>query len=218
MAINPEASSSKALKPEVKEIQLFKNPVLEALTHIHPIAPLLIWSPIWVGLLLWGLGRSSVGALVLIGFAAFGLISWTLLEYGLHRFGFHFRAKSRFARRLVYLFHGNHHDEPNCATRLVMPPAVSLVLGGVVYLIILKLVPPGPSEFYFAGMVLGYLIYDYIHFSVHHFDWENKWFKRLKRNHFLHHYHCSGSKWGVSSPLWDIVFGTYESRKERGRS
>jgi sterol desaturase/sphingolipid hydroxylase (fatty acid hydroxylase superfamily) len=57
---------------------------------------------------------------------------------------------------------------------------------------------------------VGYLCYDYIHFATHHFRPRTRVGKFLKQHHMLHHFAEHGSRWGVSSPMWDYVFGTLE--------
>jgi sterol desaturase/sphingolipid hydroxylase (fatty acid hydroxylase superfamily) len=145
-----------------------------------------------------------------------GIFSWTFFEYSLHRFGFHYSAKTAGGKWIVYLFHGNHHEDPHDSTRLVMPPAVSIFVGAFIYLICRSVLTHGSSEYFFVGMVWGYLVYDYTHFAIHHFEPRTRMGKYLKRHHYLHHYDHLGSKWGVSTPLWDHVFGTYHSKK-RGK-
>jgi hypothetical protein len=57
-----------------------------------------------------------------------GLILWTLIEYGVHRFVFHFKPRNAWQERISFLFHGVHHAQPMAKSRLVMPPAVSIPL------------------------------------------------------------------------------------------
>ncbi|NBP25606.1 MAG: fatty acid hydroxylase, partial [Proteobacteria bacterium] len=113
-------------------IRLFKNPVLEALTHVHPSIPFLLWVPIVAYQLLTAVkGGMEAGALT--AWVALGLLFWTLTEYSMHRWVFHFQADSKAGKYLVFLFHGIHHDDPQDPTRLVMPPVVSLSLGALFF-------------------------------------------------------------------------------------
>jgi sterol desaturase/sphingolipid hydroxylase (fatty acid hydroxylase superfamily) len=61
----------------------------------------------------------------------------------------------------------------------------------------------------FAGTALGYLAYDYIHFYTHHARPRHAVGRWLRRYHLLHHHDQEEARFGVSSPLWDLVFGTY---------
>ena len=97
-----------------------------------------------------------------------GVAIWTLTEYWLHRLLFHWEPKFRGGDRLHFIIHGVHHDHPNDAMRLVMPPAVSVPLAAL-FLGLYVLVFGTPHAFpAFAGFILGYLSYDYMHYHVHH--------------------------------------------------
>lgn len=198
-----------------KSIRVFKSPFLEKFTHVHPLTPLVVWSPI-VGWLIWRtfslyeLNLYSVGAIGLTG-----VLSWTLLEYILHRFLFHFKAESTAGQWLHFLIHGLHHQDPLDPTRLVMPPIVSVVLAILFFSLFKMVLGPIWVEPFFAFFLVGYLCYDYIHFYVHHFVPTTRLGKFLKQSHMIHHYVDPEARWGVSSPLWDYVFGTWAAVKEK---
>lgn len=188
-------------------IRLFKNPVLEALTHVHPSVPFLIWIPIVVYQTVLAV-RSDLGWTGTASWFALGVLFWTLTEYSMHRWVFHYQAESRFGRYLVFLFHGIHHDDPQDPTRLVMPPVVSLSLGALFYALFVAVMGVEFTRPFFSGFIGGYLVYDYIHFATHHFRPRTAWGKSVKEHHMKHHYLKKGGKWGVSTPLWDVLFGT----------
>ena len=194
-----------------KSIRVFQNPLLERFTHVHPLTPLIFWGP-FVGYLIWrsfslhDLSLAEVGAYGVIGF-----FSWTLAEYLLHRFVFHFETESPLGQKIHFLIHGIHHADPNDATRLVMPPVAGVIIACVLYLLFRFFLGPIFVEPFFAFFVLGYLCYDYTHFAVHHFVPRTRVGKYLKHSHMQHHYVCPTSRWGVSSPFWDYVFGTVDT-------
>lgn len=203
------------MQKSYKSIRVFKNSYLEKLTHVHPITPLVVWVPIagwltWRSFDLYHLSATSVGIL-----GAGGFFTWTLLEYLLHRFVFHFEGEGPIVQRLHFLVHGLHHVDPVDPTRLVMPPSASLVLGAFVYALFRYILGSIWVEPFFAFMIVGYLCYDYIHYSVHHFTPRTKFGKLLKQSHMQHHYVNPNSRWGVSSPFWDYVFGTLEGVKDK---
>ena len=191
-----------------QSIRLFKNPLLEALTHVHPSVPFILWIPIIFAVLYRA--EVSLTLLPLVIFFALGLFFWTATEYLMHRYVFHFEASTKAGKYLVFLFHGIHHDDPQDPTRLVMPPAVSLLLGSAFYFLFLLMMGPVVSAPFFSGFIVGYLIYDYIHFAIHHFKPRTEVGRILKDNHMKHHFIAQHGKWGVSSPLWDHVFGTFK--------
>ncbi len=117
---------------------------------------------------------------------------WTLTEYCLHRFVFHYPAQSRAGKYLVFLFHGVHHATPRDKTRLVMPPAGGIILMIVLYQIFRLAVPAPWIEPFLAFFIIGYLAYDYIHYATHHFPMRSKLLHFLKVYHLQHHYGAKG--------------------------
>jgi sterol desaturase/sphingolipid hydroxylase (fatty acid hydroxylase superfamily) len=197
-------------------IRLFKSDFLEFFTHISPVAVTLIWSPVILFFLVRAFVINPFAAFpwhILLGFIL-GLFVWTLVEYTLHRFLFHFKSRAPWMDRIIYLFHGIHHHQPQIKTRLVMPPVVSVPLAfifyGLVYLVVaILLKAPLWIEPLMAGLLLGYLIYDLIHYATHHFPMKRGYFKYLRKYHMQHHFKTPEQRFGVSSPLWDYVFGTH---------
>jgi len=190
----------------ISKLRLFKTPLLEACTHVHPIVPLIMWTPI-ISFLFWRNYMAYHHSLSIYALTMFtGLLVWSLVEYVLHRYGFHFAAKSWLGKRLVFLFHGLHHDDPSDATRLVMPPLPGIVLGYMFYLLFSTIVAAPYLDLFFAFFMIGYLIYDYIHYATHHFPMTNPIGRFLKKYHLQHHYSGDYCKFGVSNPLWDYVF------------
>ena len=126
---------------EHQSIRLFENDFLERLSHVHPITPLLMWSPIAAWLFWRSATLYELPTLPLIGIALAGAFVWTFSEYCLHRFLFHFPAKSKLGKWLVFLFHGNHHEDPKDKTRLVMPPAGAIPIMLVLYLLFGLFIP-----------------------------------------------------------------------------
>ena len=185
---------------------MFESRVLDALSRVHPIVPVLIFVPGIVALVAWGLTRVSV--LVSVGLLAGGYALWTLFEYWLHRLVFHFEPEDGIGARLHWIIHGVHHDHPNDPMRLVMPPAVSVPLGagvfGLLYLIFGARYAPGLG----AGFFLGYLVYDMMHYYLHHFRPHGRLGRMLRERHMRHHFQDDTRGFGISAPYWDEVFKT----------
>ena len=95
--------------------------------------PAIVFGPVVVGGVWLGLDRGlGAGETILLCRSAGSLI-WTLTEYWLHRLVFHWEPKFRGGDRLHFIIHGVHHDHPNDALRLVMPPAVSIPLAALFF-------------------------------------------------------------------------------------
>jgi sterol desaturase/sphingolipid hydroxylase (fatty acid hydroxylase superfamily) len=186
-------------------VRLFDNPVLEYFSHIHPATPVLTYVPV-VGVMLW-LSWANTGIMITLAFFSLGLLFWTLTEYVIHRWVFHYQPTSAFGKKIHFLVHGVHHDYPRDATRLVMPLLVSVPLA-VLFFFAFKM---AFTEFHFgifAGFMAGYVTYDSIHYATHHMKMEGRIGRFLKRYHLKHHYNDEHTAYGVSTPLWDYVFGT----------
>ena len=196
-------------------IRLFKSDFLEFFTHISPVTVTVLWLPVIVYFFVHSFTFISPGKFPLfipLG-VVIGLFVWTFSEYMLHRFVFHYKAKSERGKRITFLFHGIHHAQPKDKTRLVMPPVVSIPLALIFYgafvLIVGKiLAAPAWVSPTFSGFMAGYLTYDLTHYATHHFPMRRGVFKFLKRYHMQHHYKTPNMRFGVSSPLWDNVFKT----------
>ena len=109
--------------------------------------------------------------------------------------------------------HGVHHDHPKDKDRLSMPPVLSISLATLLLLFFRTIM--GDFAFSFtAGFLVGYANYLLVHYVVHIHRPPKNFFRQLWINHSIHHYRDGEIIFGVSSPLWDYVYGTME-RKNR---
>jgi len=133
-----------------------------------------------------------------------GAIGWTLVEYMLHRFVFHGAS----ARRLGAKEHRRHHAQVDyfapwwqkalaaiAATAIVLP-VVSLIAG-------LKL--GGACT---LGFISTYLLYEILHRRAHTEPPRSRYGRWRRKNHFAHHFVDPRLAQGVTTPIWDTVFGT----------
>lgn len=188
-----------------ESIQMFKSPLLEPLSKVHFSVPVFIYIPVICYFYYQAIAiqHSSIG-MFLAGVGG-GILLWTLTEYVLHRFIFHFEPKSQWGQRLHFIFHGVHHDYPNDALRLVMPPSVSIPLAIGFYFLFQAFLPQVMVPSFFATFVAGYLFYDISHYAIHHMNVKNAFWKKIKQHHMRHHYQDSTKGYGVSSVLWDKI-------------
>lgn len=185
---------------------MFESRVLDSFSRVHPVVPVVIFVPAIVLLAAWSLSQVTVAAT--LGLAVGGYLLWTLFEYWLHRIVFHFEPDAGLGARMHWIIHGVHHDHPNDPLRLVMPPAVSIPLGAVVfaalYLILGSSYAPGVG----AGFFTGYLVYDMTHYYLHHFRPRGRLGRILRERHMRHHFQDDTKAFGISAPYWDEVFRT----------
>ena len=193
---------------------LFKSRFLDFFSRIHPAVPALIYGPLIAALIVLG-ARDGLAALEIVLLVFAGFVLWTLSEYWLHRKVFHWDPDHPIGHRLHFIIHGVHHDHPNDRMRLVMPPGASIPLAALFFGIFWLAVGLPTALPLFAGFLIGYLVYDYTHYYLHHFVPRSDLGKRLREQHMRHHFQDHRYGFGVSSPLWDVVFRTLP-RTRRG--
>ena len=188
--------------------RMFKSDLFEAFSKVHFTVPLFIFLPVIFFFLYSSIWVHELRVLSIISLIIIGLFIWSLTEYTLHRFIFHFEPKSGFGQKIHFIFHGVHHDYPNDSKRLVMPPAVSLPLAIIFYILFRMILGTSFVAPFFVGFLTGYLFYDLTHYAIHHFNMHNKYWLAIKNHHMKHHYQDASKGFGVSTPLWDIIVGT----------
>ena len=82
------------------------------------------------------------------------------------------------------------------------------ILLGAIFFGIYWLIISENTFFFWPGFFVGYASYLYVHYIVHAWKPPKNFFKILWEHHNLHHYVYDDKAYGVSSPLWDVVFGT----------
>ncbi len=147
-----------------------------------------------------------------------GILSWTLIEYALHRFIFHSSARSLFGRKLLYAAHLSHHDNPRATNRLFSGLVISLPIAAA-YLLLAWIATGSlrAAAYLFTGLVAGYCCYEWLHFQAHHRRPRLRLFRYLRRYHLLHHYQTPEHRFGVTSPLFDVLLGTFRSVRSHRR-
>jgi 4-hydroxysphinganine ceramide fatty acyl 2-hydroxylase len=188
-------------------VRMFESDFMEFFSRVHPVTPLVLYVPVICYMLYNSVWQRQLSIVAVTALFLLGVLLWTLTEYLIHRYVFHYEPKTRWGKRLHYVIHGVHHDYPNDARRLVMPPVVSIPLAflfyGLFLLIFGNLTPP-----VFAGLVFGYVCYDMLHYATHHLAMKRGAWLWLKKYHLRHHFNDDHVGYGISSPLWDYVFRT----------
>ncbi len=193
-------------------IRLFKNNIFDSLSKVHFTVPLYIFIPA----IIFFCYKAFTFKISITGFIIYflaGLMVWTITEYLLHRFIFHYHPTSGFGKQLHFIFHGVHHDYPRDKKRLVMPPSASIPLATLFYFLFSLMLEQKILFAFFPGFLLGYLTYDMMHYAMHHHNFKNPVLKRIKQHHMLHHYQDPSKGYGVSSSLWDIILKSNFNRQ-----
>lgn len=195
-------------------IRLFRSDFLEFFSHISPLTVAVVWAPVVAFFVGSAVLDSAEKAWYVVPLGVFvGWFVWTFVEYTMHRFIFHYHPKTERLKRVFFVMHGVHHAQPMCKTRLVMPPAISVPVALVFFLLFqfLTVRVLGAPEWLnpvFGGFIGGYLVYDLMHYSIHHSSVRSGIFFAIRTHHLRHHGACSFMRYGVTFSLWDHVFGT----------
>jgi dihydroceramide fatty acyl 2-hydroxylase len=194
-------------------ITMYRSALIERVfAKAHPLTPGVWFGPLIAYGLVRSFGNVSSWAIGLLFLA--GVLLWTLFEYVVHRFPMH-RVLGPSRKRLPhFLLHGYHHEFPNDPMRLVAPLPASWGGALLVWIVYYFAVGPRLAWPLFCGTCAGYVAYDWIHYYTHHFRPKTRIGRFLRRYHMEHHYRDSTSHFGISSPLWDFVFGTAKTRSQ----
>lgn len=180
--------------------------------------PMALYVPLGILITLISLSSHPRALGEVMGFIVIGIVSWTLIEYVLHRFVFHESKLKEPWRNLTSAFHLSHHQAVAVheADIVITRPAGSVPFA-IFFYFLFSLVTWSFSAgaLIEVGAFIGYLAYEGVHYGVHHFTPKTQLGQFLKTYHFQHHLHCPKSRFGVTSPFWDVVFGTYYAKPKR---
>jgi sterol desaturase/sphingolipid hydroxylase (fatty acid hydroxylase superfamily) len=133
-------------------------------------------------------------------FALLGAAGWTLVEYLLHRWLYHHVSFFREA-------HAAHHAEPNA--HIGAPPVIGILLIFGIFYAPLATVYPIAASGLTTGVLGGYVAYMLVHHAAHYWTVRpGSWLYHARRHHALHHYHSQDCNFGITTAMWDRVFGT----------
>jgi sterol desaturase/sphingolipid hydroxylase (fatty acid hydroxylase superfamily) len=194
-------------RPKPGEPRMFDQPLLEWFTWVHPASVPVVYAPV-AAWLLWR-GLSGIGPMPALGLFAAGVLLWTLMEYLIHRFSFHFTPHGRAGVVLAYVIHGVHHAYPEDHRRWITPPSLSFPIAVALYAAASLALAPSTLDPLAAGVAVGYVLYDLMHYWLHRGRMRSRVGRFLRSYHMQHHYSSPERRYGVSTPFWDYVFRTH---------
>lgn len=191
---------------------MFQNPILELLSISGPKMMVTFHLLVAISLIYVGnqkLPYLGIGTITVLFVS--GLIFWTLMEYILHRYLFHWIGENKYLKAFHYALHGYHHQQPNDYNRLFMPPVPAslflLAFFGIFYILLGNF-----TWFFLPGFEIGYLLYSLVHYAVHT-KADIPFLAPMNLHHDIHHFSDHERAFGVSSRIWDRVFGTMPKKK-----
>ena len=198
------------LKPLKEENgRLFKNNWKEKFSRTSLKVPVIMHTTIAVAFLYYAITKTTLEPQLIVLLFISGALFWTFSEYWVHRSGYHAHTKIKWWLKIQHIGHGVHHQHPKDAERLAMPPLPAIILISLIFGLF-WLIGGVYSIAFFPGFLIGYMLYIVLHYAQHRFVAPNFMpLKKLWKHHALHHYKYPETKaFGVSTRLWDFVFGT----------
>lgn len=193
-------------KPQAGRALMFDSRLLERVSLAHPALLSAVYAPFGVWLL-WRGWQVGFSLTTLAGAYVGGLLIWSLLEYVAHRGSFHHVPTTTGQVAYGYIVHGVHHAYPDDSRRWVMPLIVTLPISALLF-VLFRSGLGRIGEPIFGGFIHGYLTYDLLHYFIHRGRMPTRLGRFLRQYHLTHHYASPERHFGVSSPLWDLVFRT----------
>jgi sterol desaturase/sphingolipid hydroxylase (fatty acid hydroxylase superfamily) len=202
----------KSLMESLRERPAYYNKDMSLREQLYRFRSFLIFPSIGVVLLYVSLRaepQRSMGHILL--FFGLGVFTWTLLEYLLHRFLFHIQLpiKNPRTRDMVNGSHLLHHASPRDRNKILVHPLYGLVVSALLYgLLYSAFWNAASAALLLTGIWAGFLYYEAVHYRVHFSLSGSGLVARQRRPHFHHHFTNNKECFGVTTPLWDYVFGT----------
>lgn len=206
------------LKPKKEERgRLYENPFMERITRTPIWVPQLLWLSVSIVFFWYSASAIAYPTTKIISLGIAGFITWTFMEYVVHRFLYHTETNSDGFLNFQHKGHGFHHQHPKDPERLAMPPIPGIIISSL-FFVLFYLIMKTAAFAFFPGFMLGYLCYITMHYYQHRVKSPRyKPWQRLWVHHKVHHYSNPYSAYGVSARFWDWLFNTMPKKSARTR-
>lgn len=190
--------------------QLFSNPLLEKLTRTNALVVISTLILLSLAVFFYGFFTVEIRFQKEAGYCLLGFLSFTLAEYLIHRFVFHSIEYTQ-KKNWQFRIHGIHHAFPSDKERLAMPLPLAVFLSAILFLLLRFIIGP-VAFFFFPGFLSGYAFYLLVHYIIHTRRPPHNIFRILWKHHYIHHFKDHHKAYGVTTPFWDVIFGTMPSK------
>ncbi len=195
----PTITPDSRVKPEPWLLRISSAPWNYAMSFVADAA-------LALGLLTWAvMTLDRPGAVAPVVAAA--LLAYTLIEYVAHRVAFH----GPLSPRVIREGHARHHAAPE--TRIAMPFFAPVGPAMVLLGLAASVLGWNLGALFTGVCALGYFTYDGVHHLVHTPAVQRRPITWLRAMHYVHHARPS-LNFGVTTPLWDVVLGTWVAPKK----
>lgn len=206
MESRPLSPSEILPDPNRQSVRLYDECGWDRFMKTHPASPAVVYLPIAA----WFLWRSYLApGFVGSTWALYvgGLFVWTLLEYAIHRGLLHWADIGAWWNMGLARIHARHHLHPEDVSAVIISPLQTLPLAFVIYWLLRAVFSAAHTGGVVAGLLSGYLAYETFHYAFHapvSLRW--RWLNALRKYHARHHFETPDRRFGVTTPLWDLVF------------
>lgn len=184
--------------------RMYESDFFEFFSKVHPVMPFAFWIPAALAVAGYALSHELTTPVQLAAMVPAGFLVWELMEYFIHKHVFHTWPG--------WTGHGFHHKYPDDPNRLVMPLPVSIGLASLIAGLLSLVGRPDLMIPLWVGIVVGYLWYDFMHWSTHYREPLTGWGKRLRAHHMAHHFGDPDTNFGISHMWMDKLLGTEMKR------
>jgi 4-hydroxysphinganine ceramide fatty acyl 2-hydroxylase len=181
----------------------------KARRRLYPVTFLYV---AFAGLVLW---RALLRERAWVSFAWFGagIFAWTWIEYLVHRFILHGRFPAGTPLQNVWHrafdhLHYEHHARPwdgnhiNGTIKDTLPFVAPLAA-------LSFLAPIHTAPTLLGGILVSYIAEEWVHQSVHFYDFRSTYWRYIKRHHWFHHSPVgTESGYGLTNGFWDVIYRT----------
>lgn len=136
-----------------------------------------------------------------------GWLSWTFVEYLIHKFLMHELIVP--GKKDTLFNHHEHHQHPNKIRVSYYHRAIIFIIGVAV---IWKAYELNNLFTLFAGFFTGFISYNFLHFLLHQ-PYGKYFLPRIQEAHILHHTRYPNCGYSFSTILWDWMYDTLPPKK-----
>lgn len=178
----------------------------------------------YVALLILALGGAATQLdwVQLLSLIAYGWLIYLAEEYFSHVTFFHgLMPSNKTIYRFLYRLHHGHHDKPRRLDLLFTPmwyTLPALLINAICFALVTH--DLGPSFALTAGLILGYLMFEWWHLIVHSPIEPGPILRYVRHQHMGHHY-WNEKRWYTISPpaiIFDVIFRTSGHVQQSPRS
>lgn len=137
-----------------------------------------------------------------------GWLFFSFVEYGMHRFAFHERPAQNWGSR-QHLIH--HAQRDLVMDKFWLTWSLTIIIS--VFILrpaVAALTSPGIGWAFALGAGGGFFLYEYLHTVTHWRAPRTAYGRFIRRHHFHHHFGAAMTNHGFTTPLWDLLLGTFQ--------